>query len=116
MTFEETGEEETALFAVTEADKKAFLTPWSLVHYLSGAAMKGVGFGFWQSFIFHGMYEIKDRKAHDARKVYNSAENSLGDQAVAMLGWYTTRKGEEGWLWLWLAGWAAASVLGDELG
>ena len=111
-----THEEETAVFAVTEADKKAFLTPWSLVHYLSGAAMKGIGFGFWPASLIHGVYEIKDRQAHANRRVYNSAENSLGDQAVAMLGWYTTRKGEEGWLWLWLASWAAASVLGDELG
>ena len=34
---------EKSIFAVTEDEKDVFLTPWSAVHFLSGAAIKGLG-------------------------------------------------------------------------
>ena len=39
------------LYSMDEADEDAFLTPWSLVHYLSGAAMKGLGLSFPVAFV-----------------------------------------------------------------
>ena len=46
-------------FAMSENEVDAFLTPWSVVHFLSGAAAKGLGWNFWLNFGFHAAYEVK---------------------------------------------------------
>ena len=103
------------LYAIDEGDEDAFLTPWSWVHYLSGAAMKGLGLSFPVAFLVHGAYEMKDRAEHD--EVYNSQFNSLGDQTVAMLGWYWTKDTNSmRWTYYWLLSWAIAAGLRDQIG
>ena len=105
------------LYSMDVADEDAFLTPWSLVHYLSGAAMKGLGLSFPVAFVVHGAYEVKDQSVHESGEVYNSQLNSLGDQTVAMLGWYWTKETNSlKWTYYWLLSWIIASGLRDQIG
>jgi hypothetical protein len=69
-----------------EDDYVAFITPWSLVHFLSGAAAKQVHMPATWFFILHAAYEAKDQIERETGEVYNSAVNSIGDQTVAMIG------------------------------
>jgi hypothetical protein len=77
------------LFALREREIDPFValtTPWSLVHFLSGAAAKQVGISMPWFFIGHAVYEAKDMVESETGKIYNSAVNSVGDQTVAVLG------------------------------
>ena len=77
------------IFALRERevdDFVAILTPWSIVHFLSGAAAKQVNMPFSWFFIAHAVYEAKDQVERETGKIYNSAVNSIGDQTVAVLG------------------------------
>ena len=103
------------LVAIDETDEDAVVTPWSIVHYLSGAAMKGLGLSFPVAFTIHALYEAKDRDEHS--RIYNSMSNSVGDQTVAMLGWYWTKEtNNPRWLYYWLFSWVFAANLRDHIG
>ncbi len=107
--------EGVTLYSIDEKHEDAFLTPWSWVHFLSGAAMKGLGFSFPVAFVAHGLYEIKDQGDHF--KVYNSQLNSIGDQTAAMLGWYWIKDtNNPKWTYYWLLSWVLAASLGDGIG
>ena len=70
------------------------LTPWSLIHFLSGCAAKQskrMSFTTW--FIAHGLYETKDqivRTLSTKKSKANSWPNTAGDQTCAMLGYLIT--------------------------
>ena len=105
------------LYSLDEKLEDAFLTPWSWVHFLSGAAMKGLGLSFPVAFVVHGAYEMKDRSDHQSGEVYNSQLNSLGDQTVAMLGWYWIKDTNSlKWTYYWLLAWGIAAGLRDHIG
>ena len=77
------------IFALRETESDpyvALMTPWSLVHFLSGAAAKQVHMPLSWFFMLHGAYEVKDQIVRETGDVYNSAVNSVGDQTVAVLG------------------------------
>ena len=86
------------LFARDEQDDDAITTPWSLVHFLSGSAMKSLGFSTISNFLFHAGYEYKDYLDHQAKVRYNSPINSAGDQMSSLLGYYAATKGDYDWL------------------
>ena len=67
IEMEKKDNEGQTLYSMDEADEDAFLTPWSLVHYLSGAAMKGLGLSFPVALV-HGAYEVKDQSVHDRER------------------------------------------------
>jgi hypothetical protein len=78
------------LFAKTEGDDlpDALLTPWSIVHFLSGAvANSWFDLKFWPWEAIHAAYEIKDRIQHDKGE-YNSITNSASDQIISGVGHY----------------------------
>ncbi len=105
------------LLAMDETEEDAVVTPWSIVHYLSGAAMKGLGISFPVAFAIHALYEAKDRDEHSTGRIYNSMVNSVGDQTVAMLGWYWTKESNNPrWLYYFLASWVVAANLRDHIG
>ena len=107
--------ESVTLYANDEKHADAFLTPWSLVHFLSGAAMKGLGFSLPVAFVVHGLYEVKDQGNH--AKVYNSVTNSMGDQVVAMLGWnWIKDTNTPRWTYYWLIAWGIAATMGEDIG
>ena len=85
-------------FAMDERENDALTTPWSLVHFLSGSAMKAFGFGFTSNFMFHMGYEYKDYLDHQAKTRYNSPINSAADQMYSMLGWVAATKGDVDWM------------------
>ena len=101
-------------FATSEEKVDALLTPWSLVHFLSGAAAKGIGWGFWLNFGFHAAYEVKDH--FNLENVYNSKLNSVGDQACSIAGWMSVKKNDIKWLYIWLAAYCVAYGMGDNIG
>ena len=62
------------LIGLSEETHDMFLTvPWSVVHFLSGTAVKALGGNFWTNFLLHGAYELKDQGNTD--EVYNSMFN-----------------------------------------
>lgn len=80
---------EKKLFGLSEKEHDLFLTfPWSIVHFLSGAAIKSLGWNFWTNFLLHGAYELKDQSKR--AEVYNSMWNSVGDQFCSMAGFVLT--------------------------
>lgn len=101
---------EKAFFALSEEKKDVFLTPWSLVHFLSGSALKSLGASFWTNFGIHGAYEVKDRMAHP--NPYNSKFNSVGDQLCSMAGWYLVKK-DTNWIIFFLASYISAALFAD---
>ncbi len=107
-------EHKMALFARKEAAVDSFLTPWSIVHFFSGGAAKALGVTFWQNFLFHGMYELKDN--FDSDFIYNSTLNSIGDQAMSMLGHHSAKVGDQLWFYLWLITWGGAIYSGEAFG
>ncbi len=102
------------LIDMNEEYDDSFMTPWSLVHFLSGAAMKGMGWGWWPTFALHAAYEYKDYLAHP--DIYNSPLNSAGDQTMAMAGWLAAKKGDKRMFWFWLLSFGAAVFTKEELG
>ncbi len=105
---------EMTLFAFKEDPIDSLFTPWSIVHFLSGAAAKSLGVTFWQNFIFHGMYELKDN--FDSDFIHNSTLNSIGDQALSALGHRLAGRGSDPWFYLWLASWGWAVASGEAFG
>jgi hypothetical protein len=101
---------EKGFFALSEDKKDVFLTPWSLVHFLSGSALKSLGAGFWTNFLIHGGYEVKDRLAHPTP--YNSKFNSVGDQVCSMAGWYVVKK-DPNWIIFFVYAYIAAALFAD---
>ena len=77
--------------------------------------MKGVGWGFWPTFITHAVYEYKDHINHPD-VAYNSPVNSAGDQAIAMVGWYMARDGDTKMLLFYLISLGAAIFTKEALG
>ena len=76
---------DTHLFAIGETDDlEAFITPWSLVHVLSGMCARKLKIEplTWQ--VIHFAYEVKDMYKQDG----NSLTNSIGDQASATVGYF----------------------------
>ncbi len=99
-----------AFIDLNEKRDDVLLTPWSIVHFFSGAALKGLNFKFWPAFMIHGLYEYKDFLAHP-KENYNSPINSAGDQTVAMLGWLFTRRGDQRMFLAWLVSFGIAMLL-----
>ena len=63
------------------------LTPWSVVHMLSGGAMRSVGMSQITANLFHGAYEIKDAFfTKDRSKV-----NGVFDQIMCNVGWHVMK-------------------------
>ena len=102
-----------ALFGMGETEKDLFLTPWSLVHFLSGAACKGMGWGFWSNFTLHAAYEVKDH--YNIENIYNSKFNSAGDQLCSMAG-FEYADVDIKWLYYWMFAYGVAYALGDNVG
>ena len=114
---EEKSNPESTLYSTDEKYEDALLTPWSFVHYMSGAAMAGLGFGWPATFGIHLLYEAKDRDEHDRGEVYNSMLNSIGDQTCCMAGWYLTpKKYDMKWTLWFLASWGFAASMRDTIG
>ncbi len=95
---------------VNERHNDVLVTPWTIVHFFSGAAMKSAGLGLWPAFMAHGLYEMKDYLAHPDQ-VYNSPLNSTGDQAAAMGGWYFGKKGDSRWILFFIVSFGIAQFL-----
>ena len=90
-----------------EKNKPTFVTPWSLVHFMSGGVAKEVGMRLLWFELLHGAYELKDwviDRSGTGNK--NSLFNSVGDQAVATVGWLVGKK--TGKLGLWSVGFVAS--------
>lgn len=102
------------LFAEKEDKDDSLFTPWSLVHFTSGAAACAVGVSFSINFLVHAVYEMKDLQK--AETVYNSKINSVGDQFASMAGHYIAKKGQMTWVWVWLASFFALVYSGDDYG
>ena len=102
------------LFAMREEHVDSLFTPWTSVHFLSGAAAKAIGVSFSMNFLIHAVYELKDVLKKD--QVYNSAINSLGDQFASMGGHYVANTGQTMWVWLWLIMFATAVATGNDWG
>ena len=64
----------------------ALITPWSVMHFMSGAAAKQVGLPLSWFFMIHLAYETKDQVMSEISEQYNSFINSVGDQAIGTLG------------------------------
>ena len=102
-----------SLVGLAENTEDLFLTPWSFVHFLSGAACKGMGWDFWMNFALHGMYELKDHMSKDEN--YNSTFNSAGDQFCSMVGFiYADR--DIKWLYYWGFAYGFAYAMGKDIG
>ena len=102
------------LFAEKEDKDDSLFTPWSLVHFTSGAASCALGVSFSINFLVHAVYEMKDLQK--AETVYNSKINSVGDQFASMAGHYIATKGQMTWVWVWLASFFALVYSGDDYG
>jgi len=107
------GKRPKALFGASEEEKDLLLTPWSVVHFLSGAACKGLGWNFWSNFALHGVYEVKDHMLKDEN--YNSTFNSAGDQLCSMAG-FVWADHDIKWLYFWLIAYGVAYGLGKNIG
>ena len=107
------GPREKGLFGKDEEEKDLLLTPWSAVHFLSGAAMKGLGAGFWTNFALHGAYEAKDH--FNKPNNYNSTFNSAGDQVCSMAGFVSVDPHIK-WFFFWVIGYSMAWGMGRNIG
>ena len=107
------GPREKALIGISETKKDLLLTPWSIVHFLSGAACKGLGWQFWSNFLLHGAYEVKDHL--NRAENYNSKVNSVGDQFCSMLGFVWADRDIK-WLYYWLIAYGIAFAIGNKIG
>ena len=90
------------------------LTPWSLVHFLSGAAAKQTGLfpRAYMWFIAHGLYEVKDQILDSTTEHVRSVINSVGDQASAMLGYFAVKsKVSMTYFYVWIGSIAVALML-----
>ena len=106
------GKREKTLFAMTEKEKDVLLTPWSLIHFLSGAAIKGFGWDFWSNFVIHGAYEVKDHYNKD--RIYNSSFNSVGDQVCSMAGWSLAQNGDTNLVYVFVVAYGLMALIGQE--
>ena len=97
----------------TEMHEDLLLTPWSIVHFLSGAACKGLGWSFWANFALHGAYEAKDHLNKEEN--YNSTLNSAGDQFCSMFGFMFADKNIK-WMYYWIIAYGIAVGLGSNIG
>ena len=102
------------LFAMKEEHVDSLFTPWTSVHFLSGAAAKAIGVSFSMNFLIHAVYELKDTMKKD--DVYNSNINGLGDQFASMAGHEIANKGQTTWVFLWLIMFATAVHTGNDWG
>ena len=102
-----------SLFGLAEYTEDLLITPWSFVHFLSGAACKGMGWDFWLNYALHGVYELKDHMSKDEN--YNSTLNSAGDQFCSMFGFMYAEK-DIRWLYYWLFAYGVAYALGTDIG
>ena len=92
------------LIGLHDTPEGTVITPWSLVHLLSGCAAKQLGFfntaGF---FVAHGIYEVKDRILDSTTSYIRSLPNSIGDQAFAMTGFILTKpRNDSYWILFYL--------------
>ena len=78
------------LLATEDDEQDALVTPWSLIHALSGAVAKSFQVDFWEWQILHGIYELKDQMKQEEYR--NSIINTFGDQAFATLGFVITKR------------------------
>ena len=106
------------LFAISETpDEDAIFTPWSTVHFFSGAAAKEWHVPFWWFQLGHAMYEAKDQLGNVQGDYNNSFINSMGDQIAATSGWLAIKpqKGHRFTI-LFVTSWVAAISFGDRIG
>ena len=79
--------EKIELIAMSEeGGRVVFITPWSIVHYIAGAAAKEIGIPFEWWFMLHLLYEIKDQILDELGGEHNSFLNSMADQAFTSAG------------------------------
>lgn len=110
---------EKKLYAMHEDEEvDAFLTPWSIPHFLVGAAAKERGLSFWAFELLHGLYETKDYMQNKADLTKNSLFNSLGDQAIGTVGHLIVSQNPNSYKWtlLYTLSWLTAVSLGDRIG
>lgn len=76
-----------------DPDNPKILTPWSLIHIISGLVFASFAkymnlkksISFISLFILHGLYELKDVTLDGS---HNSTINSIGDQICALIGFF----------------------------
>jgi hypothetical protein len=86
-------------FGLLEKEDDPFvlvITPWSMVHFLSGSAAKQLGMSFKWFWLLHLGYEVKDQIKRETGEVYNSFVNSVGDQMIGTLGHILTPQNSSG--------------------
>ena len=94
-------------------EEGAFLTPWSLVHALSGAAAKDIGIPLLWFELLHGGYELKDQLQEPKE---NSLINSVGDQVAGTIGYALSKTKNNLFVWSYIVTWGVAVALGDSIG
>ena len=104
------------LISVCETDggDDVLLTPWSIVHYFAGGTMRNFGLGLWEMELLHGLYELKDQQKQEQYR--NSLLNTVGDQAVATLGYMQAHHKNNLHTELFFISFTLAVLLGDHVG
>ena len=104
-----------------DPDKDVVLavTPWSMIHFLSGSAAKQIGIPFKWFWLAHLGYEIKDQINSETGEIYNSFVNSVGDQMMGTLGHILTpekSKGGRVFVYIFVGAYLTAYLTEDVLG
>jgi len=77
------------------------ITPWTLIHFLSGYLSYIYGLNYLQGFIIHSIYEFVNLTNESIKKKWNSIYtgfrkdsivNTIGDTIFFMLGMYLAKK------------------------
>ena len=112
----------TVLFGTNDTeDTPQVFTPWSIIHLISGAAAKQTKiFNPVTWFLAHGAYELKDqivRSESEETPRNNSMINSVGDQALAILGYHFTNNNPKmPYVYLWVVSFLVGHLLKIEGG
>ena len=105
----------TKLFALGEIEggDDVLFTPWSIVHFLSGATARKLGINEVVYQFLHFAYETKDQIKDNG----NTILNSYGDQLTTTVGYYIPNPlSEEQTLFVTAATFAFFVMAGDRLG
>ena len=104
------------LVAITETEggDDVLVTPWSLVHYFAGGTMRNFGLSLWEMEIVHALYEWKDQQKQEQYR--NSLLNTVGDQAMATLGYMQAHNKNNLHTELFFMTFTLAVLIGDQVG